>query len=108
MTNISGSVINRKFTVKARGEKAPDSILPGSSVSYPEYANIYGSRTVTDITKMIIILNTIIRYLNFNAITPIIDLYGSYSKTDVSKQPYRNHKIKILLRQRYIMEVGYE
>ena len=47
-----------------------------------------GSRTVIKTMRMIIILNTIIRYLNFNVYSPIII-------------HYLNDKRKGILRQRY-------
>ena len=68
MKSISGIVKNLKFGAEA----GP--------------ANKNGIRTVTKIIITIIILNAIIRYLNFNGITPI--------NTDT-----RNHKTKNLLRQ---------
>ena len=51
----SGRVIYRKLTVNS-----------GPTCE----AVINGNRTVTKITIMIIILNVIIRYLNFNVFTP--------------------------------------
>jgi hypothetical protein len=66
----SGRVINLKFAANS----GPDSIM--------------GRRAVTNIMTVIIMLNAIIRYLNFNANSPIIT--------------HRlNHKRKIPLRQRY-------
>ena len=46
-----------------------------------------GSRAVINIIRMIIMQNIIIRYLNFNAYSPIITHW--------------NHKRKMILRQRY-------
>ena len=62
MKSSSGNVIYRKFTASAI--LAPD---PGS---------INGNRAVTNIVITIIILNAIIRYLNFNGNTPIMALKG--------------------------------
>jgi len=59
----SGKVIYRKFSVNNRAKPSP---LCGESIS--------GIRAVTKIIKMIIILNAIIRYLNFNRNAPIIEI----------------------------------
>ena len=82
MTKIKGRVMNRKLTGKAKGE--PVSGRPDIPVSGPETNN--GNRVVAKIVKMIIMLNIIIRYLNFNTNAP----------NEVSRQLNRNNKIKIL------------
>jgi hypothetical protein len=58
-----------------------------SGISNPD--SICGNRAVIKTEKMIILINNIIRYLNFKRNTPIIN------------RSLVDHKIKILLRQQY-------
>ena len=85
MINKNGRIINRKFTVNNMG---PDNCKSSDSKPVTGTVNKTDKKTVTNIIIMTIILNAIIKYLNFNLNSPKIT-------------NCRNDKIKILLRQRW-------
>jgi len=85
MTKRSGNTINLKFTAN---DIDPDICKRADSAPVSGTASKTGRKAVTNIMIMTIIINAIIRYLNFNLNTPELT-------------NCRNDKIKILLRQRY-------
>ena len=76
MTRSKGKVKYLKFTAKASGESGiSDIITPSCQMPAPGFIINNGARTVTKIVITIMMLNIMIRYLNFNSITPIIKTY---------------------------------